>query len=377
MSTQDSCGASRRMRVYILSPIYGVRNLHPFPTARYFRPVRLINPALSHFRRTFATTFTMASRLSALLPTILSFVLVYIISPPRNIHALPSPPHGATRFLRLPDTQRLSFNLPSAVKQEEPEPVEPEDPVEPFEPEEPDYEPEPEPEYIPTPRPRPPRRQRQNPRRTREPARPQTPKRNVQPPRSRSPSGPCAIKSGRCEAIGGMRVYGVNTVGGKVGRDWVKNGRQCAFTWRPWSNFGGTVPPRTSHLVYRFRPTITSTFGIALDMGTTHWTEHNDVWLYCTGGFTLRGRTQQQSDTFVKVYHNENGRSMKSWTVDHDRHSIATARWEAGRTYTCIVGARSTKATVYGLALIPCRGWDCRWNSPVWQRGVRACRFSV
>lgn len=183
----------------------------------------------------------------------------------------------------------------------------------------------------------------------------------------------CQLGWTKCERLGGMRRYGVNTTR-KPGHKWIRRGK-CSLTYKPWSNYGGVVPPRTSHLVYHFRPRLSTTFGISIDLGTTHWTEHNDVWLYCDGGFILRGRTYKRAYGFIKVYHNDKGRSRQSYTVDFDRHNIATSLWKKGKRYKCIIGARSTKTTVYGITLFPCRGWNCTRHSWIWKRALRVCKF--
>ena len=186
--------------------------------------------------------------------------------------------------------------------------------------------------------------------------------------------GRCHLRWGTCERMGGMRRYGADT-GRGPGRQWVRD-RACALTYKPWSKYPGVVPPSTSHLVYYFRPRVTATFGVSIDLGTTHWTEHNDVWLYCDGGFELRGRTYKRAEGFVKVYHNENGRSRLSFSVDHDRHAVATIKWKKGRRYKCIIGARSTQTTVYGISLFPCRRWLCTHRSWLWKHALRVCRFN-
>ncbi len=183
----------------------------------------------------------------------------------------------------------------------------------------------------------------------------------------------CSIPKGECEAMGGMRRLGMDYVG-DMGPDWKEDGK-CALTWRKGDKFGGIVQPKVSQLTYEFTPTVTGKFGVVIDMGTKHNTEHNDVWVKCDGGFDLRKgeKTLPRAPDFVKNFHNKNGRSMQSLTVDHKGYNFSTAKWYKGKKYTCVIAARSTQVTVYGIALFPCSGRSCEQNSAAWKDGVAKC----
>ena len=185
----------------------------------------------------------------------------------------------------------------------------------------------------------------------------------------------CDITEGDCEKMGGMRRLGAD-VEGEKGSDWTDEG-MCALTWKKGDKFEGIVKSDVSQLVYEFTPTVTSNFGVVIDMGTKHPTEHNDVWLKCDGGLDRRqgDKTKSRVDGFAKIYHNQNGRAMLSLTVDFDPYSVSTPVWKAGKTYTCVIAARSTRVTVYGISLFPCKGSSCEKESAQWKEGVKKCNF--
>lgn len=157
-------------------------------------------------------------------------------------------------------------------------------------------------------------------------------------------------------------------------KGWVAKG--TAVTYRPTSDYGGTVPSSTAILSYKFTPTYTSTYAVTLDMGTKHPTEHNDVFVRCQGGFTAMKSNGKKfpAPGFVKAYHNKNGRATQAFTKDKDAHALSTTVvYKKGVTYTCDIGARSTKTTIYGLVLFPCNGMECQTGSKVWKTGITNC----
>lgn len=149
-----------------------------------------------------------------------------------------------------------------------------------------------------------------------------------------------------------------------------------AVTYKPNSNYGGVEPKDTAVLTYKFTVKYTSTYAVSLDMGTTHPTEHNDVFVRCQGGFNAMKANGDkfEAGAWVKAYHNKNGRATQAFTKDHDAHALSTKKtFQAGMEYTCSVGARSTKTTIYGLVLFPCKAMECQTSSKVWRSGVSEC----
>ncbi len=188
-------------------------------------------------------------------------------------------------------------------------------------------------------------------------------------------SGKCKIPKGECEEMGGMRKYGMDYVGAR-GSNWAATGK-CALVWKKGDKFQGIVRPKVSQLKYEFVPTVTGTYGAVIDMGTTHPTEHNDVWFKCDGGFNLRkgSATKPRAPGFVKIFHNRSGRSTDTRTVDFQGFSVSTQKWYAGRKYNCVIAARSTQVTVYGVAFFRCKGAECQYRSSEWKKGLDKCKI--
>lgn len=124
------------------------------------------------------------------------------------------------------------------------------------------------------------------------------------------------------------------------------------------------------------------TYALAFNMFTNHATEHNDIWARCSFEFDLnrRGnRVPQNYDEskFLKIYHNSNGESAYTSTVDHRPHSVISRYpLKAGQQYTCEVAGRSTKTGFSALILIPCSGATCWLRDPAYEHYINdVCQY--
>ena len=171
-----------------------------------------------------------------------------------------------------------------------------------------------------------------------------------------------------CVAVKGTDYIGTLEMG------WVLTGG-TGVTYKPDDHSTGIVPPHHSVLTYQFQVPIAHNYAIVVDMGTKHPTEHNDIWLKCTGGFTLwKHDSMKTADGFVKVYHNGNGRRKEGVTIDFQGYSLSTKQiYYPDNTYTCYVGARSTMTTLYGILAFPCNGNDCQRGSQLWSTRLSKC----
>lgn len=179
-----------------------------------------------------------------------------------------------------------------------------------------------------------------------------------------------SLKDVTCVAIKGTDYIG------DLSRGWVRTGG-TGVTYESDNNSGSIVQSDHSVLEYKFQVPIESRYGITVDMGTMHSTEHNDIWLECTGGFTAyKNEKVRKFDGFIKVYHNRNKRYKEAKTVDYQGFKLtSTAVYRPGMQYECKVGARSTKTTVYGIILFPCdqEKGECHPNSQHYRKNVDQC----
>lgn len=136
------------------------------------------------------------------------------------------------------------------------------------------------------------------------------------------------------------------------------------------------VDKKPKSIVYfRFIPTVQAHYAVVLDMETKHVTEHNDVYLSCDGGFTMRRSGKHfEKQGFVKVYHNMNGRAVASFNKDFDPHFLTTTSvFQRNTQYECRIAGRSTMTTVHALYLFPCEGDQCEVDSIHWRRSLDVC----
>lgn len=174
----------------------------------------------------------------------------------------------------------------------------------------------------------------------------------------------------------------------------VLDGRVPTMAWRlPWGwsrqpgggvtykkgdKFAGVFRPGTAPLRWQFWVPKKSKYAIVLDMSTTHWTEHNDVFLRFTYGRGLHakrfGKTLILGRGWNKAYHNKNGRMLGAFTKDFDPHSFVTAdELVPSKRYWIIVGARSTQITIHRILLVACSGRTCDYTNKEFYRNLAQC----
>lgn len=162
---------------------------------------------------------------------------------------------------------------------------------------------------------------------------------------------------------------------GSLPPGWTAEG--TALTFRKGDGFGGTVKPKEGEtLEYKFTVPYKGTYAFVLDMTTSGKSEHNDVWVRCDGGWTLRrfNGSVKEGNGFTKAYHNKGGRAQMANTVDFDAHQFSTKKvLMPGQTYTIEIAGRSTKTTINGIILFPCKGEECQQSSKVWKAGLDKC----
>ena len=124
------------------------------------------------------------------------------------------------------------------------------------------------------------------------------------------------------------------------------------------------------------------TYALAFNMFTSDATEHNDIWARCSFELDLNRRGNRvpqtyDASTFLKIYHNANGESAYTSTVDRRPHSIIS-RYPliAGQQYTCEVAGRSTKTGFSALILIPCSGSTCWLRDSAYEHYINdVCQY--
>lgn len=176
---------------------------------------------------------------------------------------------------------------------------------------------------------------------------------------------------------GSCVVIRVGKYQGPLRGGWVRKGDGLAY--KPNDNYEGVVGGSKAPLAFYFRVHVPGTYGVTVDMTTSHWTEHNDIWLKLPfgRGFTLRrfSKVRKGGTGYLKAYHNYNKRATAAFSVDFNPHSFSTADvLKPGRTYKIIVGARSTKVTVHKIIMFRCDGIQCQSGSAVWRRYVNICK---
>lgn len=157
---------------------------------------------------------------------------------------------------------------------------------------------------------------------------------------------------------------------------WVLDPAVGSLTYEPDNNSTGIVGSGRAQLRYRFMVPVAATYGLTLDMGTAHPTEHNDVFVQFSEGITRRrdSSVKPPSTGFLKAYHNANGRSKQVFSVDFNAHTLSVSKLLVpGVEYTVVVAARSTKTTIYGVLLFPCREANCQSGKPQWQQYLGLC----
>lgn len=134
-------------------------------------------------------------------------------------------------------------------------------------------------------------------------------------------------------------------------------------------------------LYYTFTARITSRYAVVLDMTTAHSREHNDVYVRFQGGglaLTRRGVLRFGGTGWLKVYHNDSGRSIKASSVDKMAHSISTMEeLIEGQEYTLEVGGRSTKVLLHRAIVFPCGdgfgSTTCQRGDHRWKKFIARC----
>ncbi len=206
------------------------------------------------------------------------------------------------------------------------------------------------------------------------------PKRKHTPRRKRSAPKPKARGPKRVRHVGKRGCVVINAAipqRFKLPPGWTRGRNYNGITYKRGDKYGGIFRRGTAPLTYDFWVPRHARYGVVVDMRTTHWTEHNDIWLkFGYGGFNLRrwAKVRRNQRGFLKVYHNKNGRALESFSVDFDPHSFSTAsKLSPWRKYTITVAARSTQVTIYRILLFPCKGISCQAASPFWKRSLRSC----
>ena len=131
-------------------------------------------------------------------------------------------------------------------------------------------------------------------------------------------------------------------------------------------------PKEFATIEYSFVAPAAGTYAFTLDMETRDNVDHNDVYAqFVQGGWHLERFDAERDRTgLIKVYHNDEGRVIKAFSVDKNRHSISTKReLVQGDTYNIRIGGRSTMTTLHAIVMFPCQGRGCRlgdfWNGRV------------
>lgn len=189
------------------------------------------------------------------------------------------------------------------------------------------------------------------------------------PTPSVSPS-PIPLSTNYCVTVRGDEFIPPLTEG------WVLNNETHSVEYEPESNFEGIVWWNKAQLRYKFTVPLETTYGLTIDMGTKGYTEHNDVFISFDQGILLRKKNETVGPTtgFLKAYHNANGRSKQVFSIDFDPHTLSVSKALVPNVnYTVVIAARSTKTTVYGVMLFPCRGEECQSGQLPWQRFLHIC----
>lgn len=159
---------------------------------------------------------------------------------------------------------------------------------------------------------------------------------------------------------------------------WSRSGTAVVYKKDENSTISDTQ--NTAVLRYDFSVPVRSHYAFTLDMTTKHPVDHNDVWVKCPFGITLRREkggkvhVRNAGSGFLKAYHNDNGRAKATFSKDFDPHSFSsTTPLKPGKIYACMIGGRSSKVVINGLILFPCDGDTCQAYSEHWKQFISVC----
>lgn len=94
------------------------------------------------------------------------------------------------------------------------------------------------------------------------------------------------------------------------------------------------------------------------------FTEHNDMWLRSSMGFSLwmNGRYYQRSSDWLKGYQNNAANGIADYIVtkDWDPHRFMLTGVQAGKTFSVCMSGRSYRFEIYQIIIKKCSGLECR-----------------
>lgn len=137
---------------------------------------------------------------------------------------------------------------------------------------------------------------------------------------------------------------------------WVRSRR--GLIWRAGNSTRKVDPAGTGSICFEVNPKLSEAFLFSAVTRASHGTDHNDVWVSCSGGLVARKRKGPTKKRFgvawVKGYQNV-GADMWAYgiyTVDHNPHLIYTEVLSAGSAQLCVSG-RSSMFELSQLKLTP------------------------
>lgn len=137
------------------------------------------------------------------------------------------------------------------------------------------------------------------------------------------------------------------------------------------------TPPGEKSLAFTIRVNEASLHAFVVDMTTSHGVDHNDIWAKLDGGFRFIKNGKQNGGRhtgFTKIYHNANGRSKVTNTVDHDPHSLSSYDvLQPSKPVQLVIGGRSSQVIIHRILFFPCREQTCDQTSAEFKQNLRAC----
>ncbi len=155
--------------------------------------------------------------------------------------------------------------------------------------------------------------------------------------------------------------------------------RNKQFKGLIWDKNGAnTIYPRgTAQMCFPVNIPDPGQYYVTAITSAPHPTEHNDMWMRLSTGMNLlrarTGKFRKITNQYVKSYQNT-GHNTVSYiisTVNGEPHQFVSSPMKKNEVVTLCVSARSTKFSVYGLALIKCEGLECMRTSKYMSSAVR------
>lgn len=199
---------------------------------------------------------------------------------------------------------------------------------------------------------------------------PSSPRKTMKKPKYSAPT-PSKGKKGMCgyhskTSSGGTAiVVNMGSLPAKDGWARIRRNGMSGLIYRPDRNGGRDSPGKKGKYCFPMMTTMSGDYQLTSISYTPHETEHNDMWVRCSLGFTMwyEGRYWKSVGPrdWLKAYQNVPGRMADYLhTKDHDPHKFIVKNVKAGTKFEVCISGRSYRYEVYRIVLKKCKGNECR-----------------